>query len=68
MQGDFVSIDPNIVCGSCPDCMAGRTAFCPYLIALGVDIDGGLAQYALVPDTQIYKVSANVNPPHLAFI
>jgi len=68
MQGDLVSIDPNIVCGNCPDCMAGRTAFCPSLIALGVDIDGGLAQYALVPDTQIYKVSANVNPPHLAFI
>lgn len=66
--GDLVSIDPNIVCGDCVDCLAGRTAFCPSLTALGVNINGGLAQYAVVPDTQIYKVSAGMNPLYLAFI
>ena len=67
-KGDLVSVDPNIVCGTCIDCKAGRTAFCPTLTALGVNIDGGLAEYVLVPDTQIYKVSNNLNPLHLAFI
>lgn len=67
-KGDLVSVDPNIVCGQCTDCKAGRTAFCPTLTALGVNIDGGLAEYVLVPDTQIYKVSNNLNPLHLAFI
>jgi len=67
-KGDLVSIDPNIVCGVCIDCAAGRTAFCPTLTALGVDIDGGLAEFVLVPDTQIYKVSDSLNPLHLAFI
>lgn len=66
--GDLVSVDPNIVCGKCSDCTAGRTAFCPSLVALGVNINGGLAQFASVPDTQIYKVSSNLNPLHLAFI
>jgi L-iditol 2-dehydrogenase len=67
-KGDLVSVDPNIVCGVCIDCKVGRTAFCPTLTALGININGGLAEYALVPDTQIYKVSNNLNPLHLAFI
>lgn len=67
-KGDLVSVDPNIVCGVCVDCKAGRTAFCPTLTALGININGGLAEYALVPDTQIYKVSNDLNPLHLAFI
>ena len=66
--GQVVSIDPNIVCGNCPDCVAGRTAFCPQLTALGVNINGGIAEYVLTPDTQIYPVVDGLNPLHLAFI
>lgn len=66
--GALVCVDPNIVCGECPDCLAGRTAFCPSRIALGVDIDGGLAQYALVPDTQLYALPASVPPLHLPLV
>ena len=66
--GQLVSIDPNIVCGNCPDCHAKRTAFCPELTALGVNINGGIAEYVLTPDSQIYPVAAGLNPLHLAFI
>ena len=66
--GQVVSVDPNIICGTCPDCVAERTAFCPDLTALGVNINGGLAEYVLTPDTQIYPVSDELNPLHLAFI
>ena len=66
--GQFVSVDPNIVCGKCEDCRAERTAFCPDLTALGVNINGGLAQYVLTPDSQIYPVRNDLNPLHLAFI
>ena len=66
--GQLISVDPNIVCGTCPDCVAERTAFCPDLTALGVNINGGLAEYVLTPDTQIYPVKADLNPLHLAFI
>ena len=66
--GQLISVDPNIVCGTCPDCVAERTAFCPDLTALGVNIDGGLAEYVLTPDSQIYPVSDELNPLHLAFI
>ena len=66
--GQIVSIDPNIVCGTCDDCRAGRTAFCPELTALGVNINGGLAEYVITPDTQIYPVKDGLDPLHLAFI
>jgi L-iditol 2-dehydrogenase len=49
-KGDLVSVDPNIVCGTCIDCQFGRTAFCAKLTALGVNINGGLAEYVLTPD------------------
>lgn len=66
--GQVVSVDPNIVCGNCEDCRAERTAFCPDLTALGVNINGGLAEYVLTPDSQIYPVRNDLNPLHLAFI
>lgn len=66
--GALISVDPNIVCGQCPDCLAGRTAFCPSRTALGVDIDGGLAEYVLVPDTQIHALPASVPALHLPLI
>jgi len=66
--GQVVSVDPNIICGKCVDCKAGRTAFCPDLTALGVNINGGLAEYVLTPDSQIYPVRSDLNPLHLAFI
>lgn len=66
--GQVVSVDPNIICAKCPDCLAGRTALCPDLTALGVNINGGLAEYVLTPDSQIYPVKDGLNPLHLAFI
>ena len=66
--GQVVSVDPNIVCGNCEDCRAERTAFCPDLTALGVNINGGLAEFVLTPDSQIYPVRNDLNPLHLAFI
>ena len=66
--GQVVSVDPNIVCGNCADCKVGRTAFCPDLTALGVNVNGGLAEYVLTPESQIYPVRKDLNPLHLAFI
>ncbi len=65
--GDLVTIDPNIACGSCDHCRAGRVALCPDRYALGVDIDGGLSEVVAVPETQLYAASG-IDPLHLAFI
>lgn len=53
--GDKVSIDPNIYCGVCRFCRSGRLQLCENLTALGVNINGGFAQYAVVPEKQAIK-------------
>jgi 2-desacetyl-2-hydroxyethyl bacteriochlorophyllide A dehydrogenase len=65
--GDIVSVDPNISCGHCTDCRAGRVALCPSRYALGVDVDGGLSEVAVVPEAQLHRIP-EVNPYHLAFV
>ncbi|AEM74389.1 zinc-dependent alcohol dehydrogenase family protein [Caldicellulosiruptor acetigenus] len=53
--GDKVSIDPNIYCGVCRFCRSGRPQLCENLTALGVNINGGFAEYAVVPEKQAIK-------------
>lgn len=50
--GDRITGDPNISCGRCPQCMAGRVNLCRNLEAIGIHRDGGLADYVIVPQKQ----------------
>lgn len=54
--GDNVAIDPNISCGRCHYCREGMEHLCENLRNIGVMIDGGFAQYCLVPQNQAYKM------------
>ncbi len=60
--GDFVSVDPNIFCGECQYCRAGKVNLCENLTALGVDIDGGFAGYSIVPAKQCYPLPPKLPP------
>ncbi len=52
--GDKVAIDPNIYCGECYYCKNGKINFCSNLKALGVSLNGGFAEYTIVPSSQAY--------------
>ncbi|RPI18031.1 MAG: hypothetical protein EHM61_28990 [Acidobacteria bacterium] len=54
--GDPVTIDPNIVCGVCPFCRRGQIQLCEQLTAVGVNRDGGFADYCLAPAEQAYHL------------
>jgi L-iditol 2-dehydrogenase len=54
--GQRVAVDPNIFCGTCYYCHRGLVHLCSNLRALGVDIDGGMAERCVVPATQVYRV------------
>ncbi|HPO82546.1 MAG: zinc-dependent alcohol dehydrogenase family protein [Dictyoglomi bacterium] len=60
--GDTVIIDPNIPCMSCYQCRNGRIHLCKNLTAIGVDMDGGFAEYCVVPLKQVYKLPSNIEP------
>jgi len=54
--GDKVAVDPNIFCGKCKYCRKAMVHFCENHHALGVTLDGGFAEYAVVPSSQIYSL------------
>ncbi|MGI6380181.1 MAG: zinc-dependent alcohol dehydrogenase [Anaerolineae bacterium] len=48
-EGAPVAINPLLTCGRCYPCTHGSPHICEHLGLVGIDRDGGFAQYALVP-------------------
>jgi 2-desacetyl-2-hydroxyethyl bacteriochlorophyllide A dehydrogenase len=65
--GDLVTIDPNLACGTCEPCREGRINLCRNLSAIGVHRDGGLAEYALVPEHRAILLPPDLDPALGAF-
>ena len=61
MVGDHVTIDPNIYCGVCPACRNGKKQMCDHMQAVGVNFDGGFAEYSVVPAAQCLKVNKELS-------
>ena len=59
--GDHVALDPNMYCGQCMPCRMGKKQECGHLFALGVNVNGGFAEYALCPETQCFKVREDIS-------
>ncbi len=60
--GDHVTIDPNIYCGICRFCRAGKKQLCEEMRAIGVTQDGGFATHSLIPASQAYLLDKNLSP------
>lgn len=59
--GDHVTVDPNIYCGQCTPCRTGKKQNCEHLSAIGVNRDGGFAQYCVCPEAQCFKLNKDVD-------
>ena len=53
VPGQKIFIAPNMGCGHCEQCVTGNNNLCKNYDALGVTIDGGFAEYMLVPEQAI---------------
>jgi 2-desacetyl-2-hydroxyethyl bacteriochlorophyllide A dehydrogenase len=51
--GETVAIIPYLSCGACVACRRGKTNCCQRLGVLGVHLDGGMADYLCVPESNI---------------
>ena len=60
--GDLVSVEGHIVCGRCRSCLAGRRQLCPHTVSIGIDRDGGFAEYVAVPATNVWRHRFPVDP------
>lgn len=47
--GDFVSLESHVVCNECFYCRTGREHICENTQIIGVDRDGGFAEYIAIP-------------------
>ncbi len=60
-QGDIVSGEGHLVCGRCRNCMAGRRYLCANTKGIGVNTDGGFAEYIALPMTNIWRHNKDIN-------
>lgn len=58
--GQHVAVRPIVTCGSCRYCLTGHPNHCTNMEIWGVFRDGGLAQYAVVPDTACIPIDDTV--------
>ncbi len=68
VPGQKVALDPNISCGVCYYCRRGLVHLCENLRALGVDIDGGMAEECIVPLQQAFVLPDDMSPLQSAFL
>ncbi len=61
-EGDLVSAEMHVACGKCLQCRTGLAHICQHVRILGVDADGAFAGYAIIPETNIWKLSPTI--PH----
>jgi threonine 3-dehydrogenase len=65
--GAFVAAEGHVFCGFCRQCRAGRAHICENLRILGVDFDGGFADYVVLPERNAWEVDRRI-PPDVASI
>ena len=58
--GDRVCICPFLVCGRCINCRTGNPQICLERRCIGIQLDGGLAEYVLVPAANLVPLPPNV--------
>jgi threonine dehydrogenase-like Zn-dependent dehydrogenase len=63
--GDRVAIEPNYSCGACPLCREGNRNLCLSRTAVGIDVDGCLAEMARVPERCCWPAPAGVSDEDL---
>ncbi|SDI92850.1 zinc-dependent alcohol dehydrogenase [Alteribacillus bidgolensis] len=59
--GDRVTINPLISCGKCYACSIGQNHICNNLKYLGIDRNGGFAEYVSVPANNLFLLDDSVS-------
>lgn len=60
--GDYVSAESHVVCGHCVQCMLNEKHVCQNTRILGVDIDGCFAEFAVVPEENLWYNDPAIGP------
>jgi threonine dehydrogenase-like Zn-dependent dehydrogenase len=61
-EGDHVAVEPFRSCGECEECRSGRDPVCRSSQLLGVQADGGLAEYLVASERRMFPAPADLGP------
>ena len=65
-EGDYVSAESHVTCGTCFHCRTGRAHMCERTRILGVDRDGGFADFVAIPASVAWRNDRAKLPPEIA--
>lgn len=66
-EGTLVTVYPHRPCGCCAACLRGLRHTCSRLKIIGIDEDGGMADWAVVPQDAVYALPSGVSGALAAF-
>lgn len=58
--GDRVASGAGVWCGECPRCREGRTNLCWKYRTLGLNMEGGMAEYVAAPEMMLARIPADL--------
>ena len=67
-EGTLVTVYPYLGCGTCACCKRGEVHLCEHINLIGIDSNGGMAEYVVVPEDSIYLAPQGIKPELAAFI
>lgn len=62
---NIVSMAPNVGCGFCYECVAGRTQYCKDYKAIGITLNGAFSEYMTVPKQFIDQGNIYIFPGNI---
>ena len=67
-RGDRVAADPFVCCKTCAPCKAGRHDECEKLVCYGVDDNGFMSDFSVVPASMLYVLPDRIKDSDAVFI
>ena len=65
--GDRFVVNPNEYCGTCAYCRKNLPNECENILAMGIDVDGGFAEYVRVSEKMAFKIPQDMPTEIAAF-
>ena len=59
-KGEEVTVNPLITCNECHTCRQGNSYVCESLKLIGIDCNGGFAEYCLVPQENLVRLPSGM--------
>lgn len=64
-EGDYVSAEMHLVCGSCRACLAGNQHVCEKTRIAGLHRDGAFAEFVVLPAGNLVRLDPEAVPPQI---